>query len=134
MVPTLWTATATETQGTPWTRPARIFHWISAATMAGATFLTADGDPGHAVLGWLALVALLGWHWGRRHTWRPSPTWWLLTVLLVAVNVSGWLAPDGTVHVGATLLALVVAALYGAAVLFEACHYLTALAGQTPER
>lgn len=109
-----------------WQTPVRALHWLIAGSMAGAAILTSQGDIGHATFGWLALGAVLIWQLGLSRTYTPSPTLWLVTAVLVALNLSGWLAPHGNFHLGATLAALVLAALYLATVLFESLQQVVA--------
>jgi hypothetical protein len=87
--------------------------------MAGAAFLTAHGDSGHVALGWIALGALLIRLFRSSNANPPGPVLWLVAASVLGVNLSGVLAPNGVVHLGATLVTLVLAALYCATALFE---------------
>lgn len=108
-----------------WKAPVRMMHWGIATSLAGAAILTTQGDIGHATLGWLALGAVLA---GQiilgRHT-STSPALWLVAAVLAVLNLSGSLAPYGSFHLGTTLAALVLAALYAATVLFEFMQCVT---------
>jgi hypothetical protein len=87
------------TPNSPWRAPVRVLHWLIATSMAGATFLTSQGEIGHTTLGWVALCGLL--------------------IRVVALNMSGLLAAPGAFHLGATLVVLVITAFYCATVVFE---------------
>jgi cytochrome b len=113
-----------------WQAPARAFHWLIAGSMAGAAILTSHGEIGHTTFGWMALGAVLIWQLGLR-TNTPSPTLWLVTAVLVALNLSGVFAPHSNVHLGTTLAVLVLAALYLATVLFESVQRIVACDGQS---
>jgi len=108
-----------------WNTPVRLLHWLIAASMAGAVFLTAPGGIGHAALGWVALGALLIRLFGSGKT-APDPTLWLVTASVVILDMSGLFTPDGSIHMGATLAVLVLASFYCATVLFESLQWLTA--------
>lgn len=108
-----------KTAGAPWNTSARVSHWLIAASMAGAAFLTAHGDGAHAALGWIALGALVFRLFSPSDANPPGPVLWLVAASVLGVNLSGLLAPDGVIHLGATLLTLVLAAFYCATVLFE---------------
>jgi len=108
-----------------WTAPVRAFHWLAATSLAGAAILTSQGDVVHVTLGWIALGALLFQLIGLRKTSAPNPALYLVTVGVIILNLSGLLAPHGTTHTGATLVALVLAAFYCATVLFESLQRLT---------
>lgn len=105
--------------GTPWNTATRVSHWFIAASMAGAAFLTVHGGAGHAALGWIALGALSFKLFRPGEAHPPGPALWLVTASVLGVNLSGLLAPDGVIHLGATLVTLVLAAFYCATVLFE---------------
>ena len=112
--------------GQIWKPPVRLLHWLIATSMAGATFLTSQGDMGHTILGWVALGGLLIQLFGLRQTTAPAFVLWLATVGVVALNMSGLLAAHGAFHLGATLVILVIAALYCATVLFELLQRVSA--------
>jgi len=112
--------TVTDTLNAPWKSPVRLLHWLTAISLAGAAFLTSHGDIGHTTLGWLALGALLIQQFGLSKTYASGPITLLITAGVVVLNLSGLLAPQDTLHLGATLVALVIAALYCATILFEA--------------
>jgi len=115
----------TSTQNAPWRPAARVLHWLTAASLLGATALTSQGDFGHAVLGLTALGVLLALLAGAGKSRASSPVLWLVTVVIIVLELSGRLAPDSTFHLGATLLALVLASLYCATVLFESLQRMT---------
>lgn len=121
-----YTRTEIHTPNAHWQAPIRAFHWLISGSMTGAAILTSQGDIGHATFGWIALGAVLIWQLGLSRTYAPSPTLWLVTAVLAVLNLSGWLAPYGNFHVGATLAALVLAALYFATVLFESLQRVVA--------
>jgi len=116
---------ATRMPHTPWNVPVRVWHWLIAASLAGAAFLTAPGDPGHATLGWLALGALLIRVPGSGTAAARTPVHWLVAVDVLVLDLSGCLAPHGSLHTGASLVTLVLAALYCATVLFESIQRVT---------
>jgi|GEM_PF-3550679 len=115
-----------------WKTPVRVLHWLAAASLAGAAFLTTQGDSGHAALGWIALGSLLIRLFGSGKAAASGPALWLVTAAVVVLDLSGLLAPHGTVHAGATLVALVLAALYCATVLFESVQRITARTASVP--
>ena len=119
----------THTPDVLWKTPVRLLHWLTAASMAGAAILTSQGDIGHAALGWIALGALLIQLFGCRNDCTPSPTLWLVTADVVILDLSGLLAPQGTIHLGATLVVLVLAAFYCATVLFKSLQRVTTRTG-----
>jgi hypothetical protein len=102
-----------------WKAPVRFLHWLVAISMAGATFLTAQGEMGHTMLGWVALSGLLIQLLGLRETYAPGLVLWLVTAGVIALNMSGLLAAQSIFHLGATLVMLVIAAFYCATVVFE---------------
>ena len=81
---------------------------------------------GHTTLGWVALGGLLIQLFGLRQTNAPAFVLWLATVGVVALNMSGLLAAHGAFHLGATLVILVITALYCATVLFELLQRVSA--------
>jgi cytochrome b len=107
------------TPNSPWRAPVRVLHWLIATSMAGATFLTSQGEIGHTTLGWVALCGLLIQLLGSRSAYPPSLVLWLVTAGVVALNMSGLLAAPGAFHLGATLVVLVITAFYCATVVFE---------------
>ena len=107
------------TPNSPWKAPVRMLHWLIATSMAGATFLTSQGEIGHTTLGWVALCVLLIQLLGLRITYAPSLVLWLVTAGVVALNMSGLLAAHSAFHLGATLVVVVITAFYCATVLFE---------------
>jgi hypothetical protein len=116
----------TRTQNAFWKTPARGLHWLTAASLIGATTLTSQGDIGHATLGLIALGALLIQLIGVSKAHTSSPALWLVTAVVIVLDLSGWLAPYSSFHLGATLAALVLASLYCATVLFESLQRITA--------
>lgn len=102
-----------------WKAPVRVLHWLTATSMAGATFLTSQDEIQHTTLGWVALSGLLILLLGLSNAAASRLALWLVTAGVVALNVSGLLAADSTFHLGATLLVLVITAFYCATVLFE---------------
>lgn len=111
-----------------WKAPVRVLHWLIAISLSGATFLTTQGEPGHATLGWIALGGLLILLLGSRNSYAPGHVLWLVTVGIVALNLSGLLAAHSTFHLGATLALLAITAFYCATVLFESVQRITTLA------
>lgn len=109
----------TSTTATPWSTPIRMLHWLTAASMAGATILTSQGDTGHTTLGYILLGTLLFQLIGLPRNRFPSPTLWLLVTLVITLDVSNWLAPFSALHWGVTLATLVPATIYCAVVLVE---------------
>lgn len=107
------------TQNALWKTPARILHWLTAASLLGATSLTSQGDIGHAALEFIALGALLIQLIGISKARTPGHALWLVTAVVIVLDLSGWIAPYSTFHLGTTLAALVLASLYCATVLFE---------------
>jgi len=118
----------TRTQNAFWKTSARGLHWLTAASLIGATTLSSQGDIGHATLGLIALGALLIQLVGISKAHTPGPALWLVTAIVIVLDLSGWLAPYSTLHLGATLAALVLASLYCATVLFELLQRITARA------
>ena len=115
-----------------WTAPARVLHWLVAISLSGATYLTTQGEPGHATLGWIALGGLLILLLGSRNSYAPGHALWLVTVGVAALNLSGLLAAQSTLHLGVTLVTLAMAAFYFATVLFELLQRVTfSAAGRT---
>lgn len=108
-----------------WNAPARVLHWLVAISLSGATYLTAHGETGHAILGWIALGGLLMQLPGKGNNPATGVVLWLLTAGAVALNLSGLLAAQSTFHLGATLVVLVMAAFYCATVLFELLQRVT---------
>jgi hypothetical protein len=117
-------------QDVPWNVPVRLLHWLTAGSLAGAVFLTSQGDFGHALLGWVALGVLLFRVTGFRKRFSPGPAIWIVTASVVVLVLSGQFAPLGTVHLGATLIALVLAAFYCATVLFESLQRIIRCAAE----
>jgi hypothetical protein len=114
------------TANTFWKAPVRVLHWLIAASMASAAFLTSHADIGHATLGWVALGGLLIRPYVSRRAHAHSPMLWLVTAGVVVLNLSGLFAAHSTFHLGATLVVLVIAALYCATILFESVQRITA--------
>lgn len=116
----------TYTPKTSWAAPDRGLHWLAATSMIGAASLTSQGDTLHATFGWmtLGLLLFLQVRYSRLNT--PNPVLWIVTAAIVVFNLSDWLAPDGTIHIVATLVGLVLAAFYCATVLFESLQRVTA--------
>ena len=102
-----------------WKAPVRVLHWLIATSMAGATFLTSQGEMGHTILGWIALGGLLFQLLGLRKVDAPGLMLWLMTAGVIALNVGSLLAAHSAFHLGTTLVMLVIAAFYCATVLFE---------------
>jgi len=117
----------TYTPNSRWKAPARVLHWLIAISMSGATFLTSQGTPDHAMLGWVALGGLFIQLFvsGGVHASRLVP--WLVITGVFALNLSDLLAAHSTFHLGATLVVLVFAAIYCATVMFELLQKLTAI-------
>jgi hypothetical protein len=115
----------TNTQNTLWKPSVRVWHWLTAACLIGATTLTSQSDLVHAALGLAALGALLIQlvSISKHHT--PSPALWLVTAVVIVVDLSGWFAPYSSFHLGATLAAVVIASLYCTTVLFETLQRFT---------
>jgi hypothetical protein len=111
---------------TTWNMPFRAVQWLTAASLAGAAFLIAPEHSGHVALGWSAMGMLLIQLSAAARTAIPAPALWLATAVVLGLNLSGLLAPEGAMHTGATLATLVIAALYCATVLFESLQRLTA--------
>ncbi len=109
----------------PWKAPVRVLHWLIAISLSGATYLTTQGEPGHATLGWIALGGLLILLLGSRNSYAPGHALWPVTAGVIALNLSGLLAAQSTFHLGATLVALAIAAFYFATVLFELLQRVT---------
>jgi hypothetical protein len=107
-----------------WKPSIRVWHWLTAASLVGATTLTSQGDIGHAALGLIALGILLIQLIAISKSNAHSPALWLVTAVTVVLDLSGWLAPYSTFHMGATMAALVLASLYCATVLFESLQYI----------
>jgi cytochrome b len=114
------------TQNALWKTPARVFHWLTAVSLLGATSLTSQGDIGHAALEFIALGALLIQLLGISKAHTPGHALWLVTTVVIVLDLSGWIAPYSTFHLGTTLAALVLASLYCATVLFESLQRFTA--------
>lgn len=125
--PALDTA-GTHTPDRFWKAPVRALYWLFAASLAGAAILTSQGDTGHAAWGWIALGALCVRMVSLRKDDASRPVLWLITGVVGVLNLSGWLAPSGVVHSGATLAALVIAALGFATVMVESLQRATARA------
>jgi hypothetical protein len=102
-----------------WRSPVRVLHWVIATSLAGATFLTSQGEIGHITLGWIALGGLSIQLLGLENIYPSGLVLWLVTAGVAALSISGALAADSTFHLGATLIVLVVTAFYCATVLFE---------------
>ena len=102
-----------------WKSPVRVLHWVIATSLAGATFLTSQGEIGHITLGWIALSGLSIQLFGLGNIYAPGLALWLVTAGVVALNMSGLLAAHSSFHLGATLVVLVITAFYCATVLFE---------------
>lgn len=114
-----------DTSKTLWNTPVRVLHWLTATSLAGAAILTSQGDIGHVALGWIALGALLIQLIEQQKAYTPNPALYLVTGGVLILNLSGLFAPHGTTHMGATLVALVLAAFYISTVLFESLQRLT---------
>jgi hypothetical protein len=67
-----------------------------------------QGDIGHAALGLIALGILLIQLISISKANAHSPALWLVTAVTVVLDLSGWLAPYSTFHMGTTVAALVV--------------------------
>lgn len=115
----------TSTQNAFWKPSIRIWHWLTATSLVGATTLTSQGDTGHAALGLIALGILLIQLIAIGKANAPSPALLLVTAVTIVLELSGWLAPYSTFHMGTTVAALVLASLYGATVLFESLQRIT---------
>lgn len=113
------------TQNAYWKTQARVLHWLTAASLLGATSLTSQGDIGHAALGLIALGALLIQLIGINKAHAPGHALWLVTTVVIVLDLSGWIAPYSSFHLGTTLAALVLASLYCATVLFETLQRIT---------
>lgn len=111
-----------------WTAPVRVLHWLIAISLSGATFLTTQGEPGHATVGWIALGGVLILLLGPRNSYTSGHVLWLVTLGIVALNLSDLLAAQSTFHLGATLAVLAITAFYCATVLFESVQRITTLA------
>jgi len=96
-----------------------MLHWMAAASTIGGAVLTTSGDAGHDGLGWIALGVLLLGHWTWTRSYAPAPVMSLVTLVVLGMVLSGWLAPGGGLHAGFTLAAGVCASWYGATVMFE---------------
>jgi len=116
----------TYTANGSWKTPARVLHWLIAASMGSAAFLTSHGDIGHATLGWVALGGLLIRRFVSSRAHAPSLMLWPVTAGVVVLNLSGFFAAYSTFHLGATLVVLVIAAFYCATILFESLQRITA--------
>jgi cytochrome b len=115
-----------------WKAPVRVLHWLIAISLSGATYLTTQGEPGHATLGWIALGGLMILLLGSRNSYAPGHVLWPVTGGIVALNLSDLLAAQSTFHLGVTLVALAMAAFYFATVLFELLQRVTtSAAGRT---
>jgi len=116
----------TYTANTFWKVPARVLHWLIAASMASAAFLTSQGDMGHATLGWVALGGLLIRLYVSIKVHTPGLMLWLVTAGVVTLNLSGLFAAQSVLHLGVTLVVMAIAALYCATILFESLQRITA--------
>lgn len=112
-------------QGVWWNAPVRLVHGIAAGSLLGATILTSHGNSDHTVYGIIVLGAMLIQLVGVRHQYTPSPTLWLVTVVAVVLNLSGWIMPDGSFHLVSNLIAMLLAILYVATVLFESMQRIS---------
>ena len=115
----------TSAQNALWKPSIRVWHWLTAASLIGATSLTSQGDSGHAAFGLIALGILLIRLIGISKANVHSPALWLVTAVTIVLDLSGWLAPYSTFHMGTTVAALVLASLYCATVLFESLQRIT---------
>ena len=113
------------TQNALWKPSIRVWHWLAAASLVGATTLTSQGDIGHEAFGLIALGILLIQLIGIRKANAHSAGLWLVTAVTIVLDLSGWLAPYSTFHMGTTVAALVLASLYCATVLFESLQRIT---------
>lgn len=125
MTQSAFEASDTHVSGQFWRAPVRALYWLLALSLASATILTTQGDLWHTAWGWVALGAL-----GARLAWfrgdgASGPVMWLIAGMVAVMDLSGWLAPYGILHTGATLVALVVAALASATVIFESLQCAT---------
>ena len=111
-------------QKTFWNAPARLVHWLTAGSLLGATMLTTHGDISHTAYGIIVLATLLMQFVGRRSADSPIPALWLITIVAIMLNLSGWFAPEGSFHMTSTLFAMVLAAFYSATVLFESMQHI----------
>lgn len=111
-----------------WNGSVRALYWLITASLAGAAVLTSQADTGHAAWGWIALGALCVRLVTLRRADASSPLLWLIAAMVGVLNLSGWLAPYGSLHTGATLVAVVIAALSCATVVFESLQRVTARA------
>jgi hypothetical protein len=126
MPQTRFSSINTTTQNALWKPSIRVWHWLTAASLVGATTLTSQGDIGHAAFGLIALGILLTQLIGISKASAHSPALWLVTAVTIVLDLSGWLAPYSTFHMGTTVAALVLASLYCATVLFESLQRITA--------
>jgi hypothetical protein len=118
----------TSTQNAFWKPSIRVWHWLTAASLVGATTLTSQGDIGHEAFGLIALGILLIQLIGIRKANANSAGLWLVTAVTIVLDLSGWLVPYSTFHMGATFAALALASIYCATVLFESLQRITTLA------
>lgn len=116
-----------------WSTPVRVLHWLTAICLVGAASYTDQGDILHSVLGWMALGMLLILHNVYAYSAKTNWALWFVTAVVTAMNLSGWLNPDHTVHVLVTFSGVMSAAFYFATVVFESLNLLiTRIFNQDP--
>lgn len=111
--------------GQHWSTAVRILHWLTTFSLLGAASLTEHGEAGHTELGWIALSSLLIMQAGASRLLAAAPVLWILIALVSALNLSGWINPEHTVHSTMTFIAVIIGAFYFSTVVFEGLLLMT---------
>ncbi len=110
-----------------WTAPLRLAHWLIAICLAGAVCVTEHGELWHSELGWCAFGLLLATQLGFSRPASNTPSLLIIALSVAAINLTGLISPDHTLHMSLTFLGVVFTAFYLATVLFESLNWLNTL-------
>jgi cytochrome b len=107
-----------------WSKAVRVLHWLTSISLVGASSYTKEGDSWHSELGWMSLALLIILHSIYAYSGKTNLALWVVTALVTATNLSGWLSPYHTSHIMLTLSGVMLAAFYFATVVFESLSLL----------
>ncbi|MCL1477189.1 hypothetical protein MIH18_10760 [Marinobacter sp. M3C] len=108
-----------------WPAKLRLTHWLIALSLLGGVSLTQHGEYGHSELGWMALGLLFATQLRSNQATLSSLALWFITAVLVAINLSGSIAPNQTMHISVTLIGVLLGAFYFATVVLETINWLS---------
>jgi|CEGF01.1.fsa_nt_gi cytochrome b len=108
-----------------WPSILRLIHWLIALSLLGGISMFDHGEYGHSELSWIALGLLFFTQISFSQTSLYSPVIWFVTAVLAAINLSGLIAPDDTIHISVTLIGVLIGAFYFATVVFESINWMS---------